>query len=70
MEHFKWKDSSCILLAKVQWESMEKQLNSSGKNPLGFSSLSILQEIQKDLARKNIQPEEFKDQIIFMSNVQ
>ena len=33
----------------------------------GFSSLSILQEIQKDLARKNIKPEEFKDRIIFMS---
>ena len=33
----------------------------------GFSSLAILQEIQKDLARKNIQPEEFKDRIIFMS---
>ena len=32
----------------------------------GFSSLSFLQEIQKDLARKNIQPEEFKDRIIFM----
>ena len=37
------------------------------KNVPGFSSLSILQEIQKDLARKNIQPEEFKDRIIFMS---
>ena len=33
----------------------------------GFSSLSILQEIQQDLERKNIQPEEFKDRIIFMS---
>ena len=33
----------------------------------GFSSLTILQEIQNDLARKNIQPEEFKDRIIFMS---
>ena len=29
------------------------------KNFLGFSSLSILQEIRQDLARKNIQPEEF-----------
>ena len=33
----------------------------------GFSSTSLLQEIQKDLARKNIQPEESKDRIIFMS---
>ena len=29
----------------------------------GFSSLAILHEIQKDLDRKNIKPEEFKDQI-------
>ena len=35
----------------------------------GFSSKSVLQEIQQDLARKNAQPEEFKDRIIFMSNV-
>ena len=33
----------------------------------GFSSLSLLQEIQKDLDRKNLQLEEFKDRIIFMS---
>ena len=47
---------------------MEKQLNSSGNIFQRFSSLQILQEIQKDLARKNnIQPEEFKDRIIFMS---
>ena len=26
-----WKDSGCIRLAKMQWESMEKQLNPSGK---------------------------------------
>ena len=37
------------------------------KNFPGFSSLAILQEIQKDLARNNIQPEEFTDRIIFMS---
>ena len=47
---------------------MEKQLNSSGNIFQRFSSLQILQEIQKDWARKNnIQPEEFKDRIIFMS---
>ena len=33
----------------------------------GFSSLQILPEIQRDLKRKSIEPEEFKDQIIFMS---
>ena len=31
------------------------------------SPLSLLQEIPKRLARKNIQPEEFKDGIIFIS---
>ena len=35
----------------------------------GFSSLSILQEIQQDLEKKNIQPEECKDRIIFMSMI-
>ena len=33
----------------------------------GFSSLAILQEIQQDLVRKNIKPDEFKDWFIFMS---
>ena len=36
-------------------------------NFTGFSSLSILREIQKDLETKNIKPEDFKDRIIFMS---
>ena len=39
----KWKDSGCIRLAKMQWVSVEKQLNSSGQISSGFSSLSILQ---------------------------
>ena len=33
----------------------------------GFSSLSILQEIQQELEKRKIQPEEFTDRIIFMS---
>ena len=33
----------------------------------GFSTLSILHEIQRDLEEKNIQPENFEDRIIFMS---
>ena len=33
----------------------------------GFSSLQILQEIQRDLKRKSIEPKEFTDRIIFMS---
>ena len=30
-EEVKWKGSGCFRLTKMQWESMEKQLNSSGK---------------------------------------
>ena len=37
------------------------------KNFTRFSLLSIPQEIQEDSARKNMQPEKFKDRIIFMS---
>ena len=44
--------SGCVRLTKKQWESMEKQLNLSGKNVPGCSSLSILQEIQKILGEK------------------
>ena len=33
----------------------------------GFSSLSVLREIQQDMEKKNIQPEHFKDWIVFMS---
>ena len=62
-----WKDSGCTRFTLIQWESMVKQLSSSGKIFPRFSSLSDLQETQKDMARKNNQPEEFKDRIIFMS---
>ena len=34
----------------------------------GFSSLQLLQKIQNDLRERNIEPEKFTDQIIFMSN--
>ena len=34
---------------------------------LGFSSLSIFHEIQQDSEKRKIQPEEFKDKIIFVS---
>ena len=63
----KWKNSRCILLTKSYQESMEKQLNSSGQNVPGFSSLQIIEEIQRDLERKSIDPDEFTDRIIFMS---
>ena len=53
----KWKNSP--LLGENCWESMEKQLNSSGIFQ-GFTSLQILPKIQKYL-------QEFTDWIIFMS---
>ena len=46
---------------------MEKQLNSSGKMFPGFTILTIPKEIQMNLERKNIEPENFQDWIIFMS---
>ena len=39
------------------------------KNCLGFSVLSILEEIQKDLEKRKIQPEEFTERIILMSRL-
>ena len=33
----------------------------------GFTSLQIIQEIRNDLRERNIEPEKFTDQIIFMS---
>ena len=44
----KWKDSSCIRLTKKQWwEPMEKQLNSSEKNPQDFRHWLLLQRSKK-----------------------
>ena len=60
------KISRSIRRTKTQWDSTENRLNSSGKFS-GFSSLSLLREIQNDLETKNIKPEYFKDRIIFMS---
>ena len=37
------------------------------KNFPGFTTLTILKEIQMDLERKNIEPDNFKDRIIFIS---
>ena len=61
-----WKDSGCNRLTQdavgIDGEAIEFEWT---KFP-GFSTLSILKEIQKELTRKNIQPEKFKDRIIFM----
>ena len=63
----KLKISRSIPRTKTQLDPTEKQLNSSGNNFPGFTTLIILQEIQEDLEEKNIKPENFKDRIIFMS---
>ena len=42
-------------------------MNSSGQNCQGFTTLTILQECHKDVEKKNFQPDNFKDWIIFMS---
>ena len=65
-EQDKWKISKGIPHTRTQLVLMEEQLNSSGKFS-GFTTLTILMEIQKDLERKNIEPDNFKDRIIFMS---
>ena len=47
-----FQTSRCLDHIKMQWESMEKQLNSSRQISKFFSILSIRQEIQKDLIQK------------------
>ena len=49
----------------VPWDSTENRFEWTIFQ--GFSSLSLLHEIQKDLETKNIKPEDFNDRIIFMS---
>ena len=60
------RSQNVSLIPRTQLVLMEEQLNSSGKFS-GFTTLTILMEIQKDLERKNIEPDNFKDRIIFMS---
>ena len=62
VEEFKMNPSYKELLG-IDGEATEFQWNIFP----GFSSLQSLQEIQQDLKRKSIEPEEFKDRIIFMS---
>ena len=46
---------------------MENQFNSSGIFSQDFRHCRFFRKIQDDLRERNIQPEEFTDQIIFMS---
>ena len=55
MERSSGRTSSYQKAVGIDGEAMEFEW----KNFPGFSSLSILQEIQKDLERKNIEPEGF-----------
>ena len=63
----KLKISGCIHHIKMPWGSMEKQLNSSGKISQDFRPCLFFEKSRKDLEEQNIQPENFEDQIIFMS---
>ena len=44
-----------------------KAIEFEWKNFRGFTALTVLQQIQKDMQNKNIPPEKFEDRIIFMS---
>ena len=61
--HDKLKIPKGIPHTKTQLVLMEFEW----KEFTGFTTLNILKEIQMDLARKNTEPENFKDRIIFMS---
>ena len=63
----KLKISGCIHHIKMLWESMEKQLNSSGQFSKDFELCLFFKRSRKTLQEKNIQPENFEDRIIFMS---
>ena len=52
--------------ATERWKGQVEDLK-KWKNSPGFSSLSLLREIQNDLEPKNIKPEDFKDWTIFMT---
>ena len=59
------QDVSCMYeeLLGIDGEAIELEWTNFPE----FSSISILREIQQDLETKNIQPEDVKDRIIFMS---
>ena len=63
----KWKgflmSASCGEFLRIDGEATELEWNIFP----GFTPLQILQEIQNDLQKRNIEPEKFTDRIIFMS---
>ena len=60
----KWTNSRCPKeMTRIDGEPIEFEWNVFP----GFTSLQILQEIQNNLQKRNIKPEEFTDRIIFMS---
>ena len=62
VEEFKMSPSYKDLLG-IDGEAIEFECNISR----GFSSLQVLQEIQNDLRKRNIEPKKFTDWIICMS---
>ena len=61
------KISRSIRRTKTQWGLDGEPIEFEWNFFTGFSSLSLLREMQNDLETKNIKPEDFKDKIIFMS---
>ena len=54
--------ASCRELTGIDGEPIEFEWNIFP----GFTSLLILQEIQNNLQKRNMKPEDFTDQIIFI----
>ena len=52
----KWKDSGCIRLTKKQWESMEKQLNSSGQFSPGYRDWLFFKRSKKTWRERTFNP--------------
>ena len=67
MERTKWRSQEVFLVPRRSWTRRRRNWIRVENFP-GFSSLTILQEIQKTWRRRTlIKPENFKGQIIFMS---
>ena len=54
----KWKDSGCIRLTKMQWVSMDKQLNASGQVSQHFHHCLFFNNSSATWKKRNIQRED------------
>ena len=66
MERPSWRSQDAVIIPRCIWNRWRSNWTRAEKFS-GFSTLTILQEIQKDLEKENIQLENFSDRIIFMS---